>query len=147
MSHSYSQNLLHCIYSTEGRRNLIKPELQSQLWAFKSTIAKRNGVHIVAAGGIENHAHLLLALPPTIMLSNALKKIKAYSSRWMSEHGVDFKWQEGYGAFSIGASQVDTVVHYIQNQAEHHRKRSFEDEFLFLLKSCGVEYDPRHVFG
>jgi putative transposase len=147
MSHSYSQNLIHCVYSTEGRRNLISPDLQAQLWAFKSVIAKRDGVHVVAAGGIENHAHVLIALPPTITLSKALQNIKAYSSKWMGEQGVNFKWQEGYGAFSVSPSQKDAVVRYIANQAEHHQKRTFEDEFVFLLKSSGIEYDPRYVFG
>src|SRR5215471_8385727 len=129
MSHSYSQDLVHCVYSTEGRRNLIRPDLQAQLWAFKNTIAKRDGVHVIAAGGIENHAHVLIALPPTIALAKAIQNIKAYSSKWMGEQGVSFKWQEGYGAFSVSPSQKDVVTQYIVNQTKHHRKRSFEDEF------------------
>jgi REP element-mobilizing transposase RayT len=132
--------------ATAGRRNLILPELQPKLWAFKAVIAKRDGVHVIAAGGIENHSHILIALAPTIALAKAVQNIKAYSSRWMREHGVDFKWQEGYGAFSVSPSQTNTVVRYIANQAEHHRKRSFEDEILFLLKSSGIKYDPRYVF-
>ena len=147
MSHSYSQNLVHCVYSTEERRKLIPPELQRGLWECKSAIAKRDGVHVIEAGGTENHVHILLALPPTITLSKALQNIKAYSSRWMSEHGVHFKWQQGYGAFSVSPSQIQGVVSYVRNQAEHHRRRSFEEEFIFLLKASGVEYDPRYVFG
>src|SRR6266851_598875 len=147
MGHSYSQNLIHCVYSTDERRNLIAPELQEQLWAFKGVIAKREGVPLLVAGGMENHAHLLIALPPTIALAKALQAIKAYSSRWLSEHRVAFKWQEGYGAFSVSPSQVETVTKYIRNQAKHHAKRSFEEEFVFLLKSSGIDYDPRYVFG
>ena len=147
MGHSYSQNLIHCVYSTEGRKNLIKPELQAPLWAFKGSIAQQKGIHLVAAGGIANHAHILIALLPTMTLAKALQTIKAYSSRWMSEHGVDFKWQEGYGAFSVSPSQVETVTKYIRNQEKHHARRSFEEEFVFLLKSSGIDYDPRYVFG
>ena len=147
MGHSYVQNLVHCVYSTEGRRNLIKLELQEPLWAFKGSIAKQKDIHLISAGGTANHAHLLIALQASLTLAKALQIIKAYSSRWMAEQGVDFKWQEGYGAFSVSPSQLNTVVNYIRNQAKHHVRRSFEEEFLFLLKSSGVDYDPRYVFG
>src|SRR6266436_3613796 len=136
MGHSYSQNLIHCVYSTDERRNLIAPELQEQLWAFKGAIAKREGIHLLTAGGTANHSHLLMVLPPIVTLSKALQTIKAYSSRWMREHGVDFS-----------PLQVETVTKYIRNQAKHHAKRSFEEEFVFLLKSSGIDYDPRYVFG
>jgi putative transposase len=82
-----------------------------------------------------------------MVLAKALQTIKAYSSRWMAEHGVAFKWQEGYSAFSVSPSQIQTVVNYIRNQEKHHAKRSFEEEFVFLLKSSGIEYDARYVFG
>src|SRR4029077_7720655 len=147
MGHSYSQNLIHCVYSTEGRRNLVEPGLQPALWAFKGSIAKQKGIHLVCAGGTSNHAHILIALPPIMTLAKALQTIKAYSSRSMGERGVAFKWQEGYGAFSVSPSQTQTVVNYIRNQEKHHAKRSFEEEFVFLLKSSGIEYDPRFVFG
>lgn len=147
MGHSYSQNLIHCVYSTEARQNLIKPELQSALWSFKGKIARQNNIHLITAGGTTNHAHLLIALPPTITLAKSLQTIKAYSSRWMAERGARFKWQEGYGAFSVSPSQVETVVNYIRNQEKHHARRSFEEEFIFLLESSGIEYDPRYVFG
>ena len=147
MGHSYSQNLIHCVYSTEGRRNLIAPDLQPALWAFKGSIAKQKGIQLITAGGTSNHAHILIALSPTMALAKALQTIKAYSSRWMAEHGAAFKWQEGYGAFSVSPSQVQTVMNYIRNQEKHHTKRSFEEEFVFLFESSGVEYDPRYVLG
>ena len=147
MGHSYSQNLIHCVYSTEKRQDLIKPELQPALWVFKSAIAKKNGFHIIAAGGTANHAHVLLALPPVVTLAKAIQTLKSYSSRWVAERGIRFKWQEGYGAFSVSPSQVEAVVKYIRNQQKHHAKRSFEEEFLFLLKASGIDYDPRYVFG
>jgi REP element-mobilizing transposase RayT len=135
------------VYSTEGRRNLIRPDLQAGLWAFKGSIAKEKGINLISAGGTSNHAHILIALPVVLTLAKALQTIKAYSSRWMSEHSVEFKWQEGYGAFSVSPSQIQTVVNYIRNQEKHHARRGFEEEFVFLLKSSGLEYEPRYVFG
>src|SRR5258708_4946696 len=134
MGHSYSQNLIHCVYSTDERRNLIAPELQEQLWAFKGVIAKREGVPLLVAGGMENHAHLLIALPPTIALAKALQAIKAYSSRWMSEHRVAFKWQEGYVAFSVSPSQVETVA---------PRWRSGSGACPRRCRKCFRRYRPR----
>ncbi len=101
----------------------------------------------VAVGGIEDHVHLLFHLPPTLTLSKAISIIKANSSKWMNEHGRGFAWQEGYGAFNVSASKVDTVAEYIRNQREHHAKMSFEDEFLALLKKHGIEFDMKCVFG
>jgi putative transposase len=131
MSHSYAQNLVHCVYSTEGRRNSIRPDLQGPLWAFKGSIARQKGIHLISAGGTSNHAHVLIALPAILTLAKALQIIKAYSSRWMAEHGVEFKWQEGYGAFSVSPSQLNSVVNYIRNQAKHHARRGLRRNFSF----------------
>lgn len=147
MSHSYSQNLLHCVFSTYERRNLIPLELQPRLWGYMNATAKKEGVHVITAGGIANHAHIALALPPTVALSTALQKIKANSSRWLGEQGINFDWQQGYGAFSVNASQLNKVVRYINNQPQHHKRLTFEDEFLSLLKKSGIPYDPKYVFG
>jgi len=91
--------------------------------------------------------HLLLGLPAKQSLSFAVRDLKANSSRWMSQSCPKFSWQEGFGAFSVSPSQVPVVKKYIRNQAEHHRKRNFEEEFLLLLKKSGVDYDPKYVFG
>ena len=95
----------------------------------------------------EDHAHLLIQLPATLALSKAVQLVKGGSSQWVGEHGPEFAWQEGYGAFSVSKSNIDAVVKYIANQEAHHRKISFEDEFIALLKKHGIEYDPRYVFG
>jgi REP element-mobilizing transposase RayT len=94
-----------------------------------------------------NHSHLLFLLPPTIALADAINKFKTNSSRFIAQQGIEFSWQKGYGAFSVSASQVDTVKAYIRNQREHHKKRNFEQEFVALLKKAGVPYDPKYVFG
>ena len=145
MSHAYSHNLLHCVFSTKQRLNLIrKPE---ELWRYVAALAHAKNIHVLAAGGTENHLHLLILLPQTITLATAMQEIKANSSRWLRETSAQFQWQEGYGAFSVSQSQRQGVMEYIANQAQHHQKRCFEDEFLALLKNSGVQYFPRFVFG
>ena len=98
-------------------------------------------------GGTRNHIHVLIGLPAKISLSEAVQKLKANSSRWLGEHNVEFEWQKGYGAFSVSPSMLGTVKAYIRNQAEHPKKRSFEEEFLALLRESGVAFDADRVFG
>jgi putative transposase len=148
MSHTYVSDLVHCVFSTKERRNLIRPEIQSDLWAFLGGIARKNGFKALVVGGTENHVHVLLSLPATMPLAKAMQLIKGASSHWMNEKRTQgFAWQEGYGAFTVGISQKADTIAYIQSQAEHHRKRSFEDEFVVFLKKHGVEYDARQVWG
>jgi putative transposase len=148
MSHTYVSGLIHCVFSTKNRRDLIAEKVQPQLWAFLGGIARKNGFKAVIVGGTANHAHVLLSLPATLPLAKAMQLIKGASSHWMNEnHTKNFAWQEGYGAFTVGISQRDQTISYIRGQAEHHRKRSFEEEFLTFLKKHGVEYDPQHVWG
>jgi putative transposase len=145
MSQSYSHDLVHCIFGTKDRRDSIRnPE---ELWRYLVAVAYAKKIHVVAAGGTANHVHLLVLLPQTIALAAAMREIKANSSRWLRETGRLFQWQRGYGAFSVSESRREMVAHYIANQAEHHRKRSFEEEYLELLRRSGVEYDSRYVFG
>lgn len=91
--------------------------------------------------------HVLFRLPPTIPLSEAVALVKSNSSKWVGDLGKDFAWQEGYGAFSVSSSNIDSVIRYIENQEEHHRKIGFEDEFITLLEKHGIDYDPKYVFG
>ena len=148
MSHTYVSGLIHCVFSTKLRRNLIKPELQSDLWSFLGGIARKNGCKALIVGGTENHVHILLSLPADMPLAKAMQLIKGASSRWMNEtHTKNFAWQEGYGAFTVGISQKGDTIAYIQSQPEHHRKRSFEEEFIAFVKKHDVEYDPRYVWG
>ena len=145
MSHTYSSVLVHCVFSTKNRANII-PDCQS-LWRYLAVLAKDNKVPLLAAGGTKNHVHLLLGLPPVSPVAKIMKELKGSSSRWLHEHGHRFAWQEGYGVFSVNPAQRETVTRYIDTQADHHRKWSFEQEFLTLLKKSGAEYDPRFVFG
>lgn len=145
MSHTHASVLVHCVFSTKQRANLIRhPEA---LWRYLAVVARDKKIALLAAGGTANHVHLLLAVPPVLPLATALRELKAHSSRWMREHGQRFAWQEGYGAFSVSQSQRRTVMDYIAAQQAHHAKWSFEQEFMILLHKSGVEYDPRFVFG
>jgi REP element-mobilizing transposase RayT len=148
MSHTYISDLAHCVFSTKERRNLIPPEIQGELWAFLGGIARKNGFKALMVGGTGNHVHVLLSLPASMPLSKAMQLAKGASSHWMNEkHTQGFAWQEGYGAFTVGISQKDGTIAYIRSQAEHHRKRSFEEEFVAFLKKHDVEYDPQYLFG
>jgi putative transposase len=147
MSHSYSSNRVHVIFSTKGRAKIISDELQPKLWAYMAGIATKQGFDAIIIGGVQDHVHVLLSLPPTMPLAKAIQFLKGSSSQWLNENGEQFAWQEGYGAFSVSASQIEDVIRYIKNQAVHHAKKSFEEEFLEFLQKYGVAYDPAHVLG
>jgi putative transposase len=149
MSHSYSSNRIHLVFSTKDRKKCISPELQLKLWPYMAGIARNHGFEAIKIGGVEDHAHALLLIPPKIPLAKAIQILKSCSSKWVNDTKAvaDFKWQEGYGAFSVSASHTEEVVAYIANQAHHHAKRNYEEEFLELLKRHGIAYDPEHVWG
>lgn len=147
MSHTYAQNVVHVVFSTKDRRKVIDREFQAKLWAYVTGICRNLDIYVHSVGGTEDHIHILRQVPPVLTLSKAVATIKANSSRWASEQGHKFAWQQGYGAFSVSASVIPVVVRYIQNQQEHHKKMEFEAEFVALLKKHGVEFDPKYVLG
>src|SRR5947207_2849108 len=150
MAHSYTSSLYHCVFSTKERVKIITPELQERLWPYMGGIARDNRMKALAIGGIDDHVHILLSLPSTLAIAKAIQLVKGNSSKWVHEtfpHMADFAWQEGYGAFSIGVSGIDATTEYIQNQEKHHRKKSFQEEFLSFLKKHDIEYDPRFIWG
>jgi REP-associated tyrosine transposase len=149
MSHSYSSNRIHLVFSTKNRQKSISEELQLKLWPYMAGIAKNHGFQAIKIGGVEDHAHVLLLLPATLALAKAIQALKSGSAKWMNDLSTsrDFAWQEGYGAFSVSSSQTDAVIHYIEGQKEHHSRRTFDEEFIGLLKKYGVKYDPEHVLG
>jgi REP element-mobilizing transposase RayT len=147
MAHKFANVLLHVVFSTKERRNLIPPALQSKLWRYIDGIGVNRRIPVLAVGGMPNHIHLLIALPSDISVAKAVQTFKANSSRWIGEHNIRFAWQEGYGAFSVSASNLRRVKDYIKHQPEHHAKRSFEDEFIALLRKSGVAFEMSQVFG
>ena len=130
MSHSFISQLLHCVFSTKERRSMITPELQPRLFQYMGGIARENKIKLLAAGGVDDHVHLLISMPSTISISKAMQLIKGGSSKWIHETFAEhrlFEWQEGYGAFSIGVGDIERTTNYINNQAEHHEKDGFQN--------------------
>jgi putative transposase len=150
MAHSFVCSYFHCVWSTHERRPLIRTDLKDRLWPYLAGIARQEHMKALSVGGRDNHVHVLLSLPATMPIAKAVQLLKCNSSGWVNDELSayrGFSWQEGYGAFSVSASAADRVREYNQRQEEHHRKRTFEEEFLSLLKKHGVAYDPQHVFG
>lgn len=140
--HSYVSCLMHCVWAVKFRQPLITPELQERLWPYLGGVAGRNKMKALAVGGMENHVHVLLSIPSTLSIAKAVQLLKDNSSKWIHDtfeehHG--FQWQEGYGAFSIGMSSIDTVTRYIARQAEHHQRYSFEEELEMFIVKHGME--------
>jgi REP element-mobilizing transposase RayT len=143
MSHTYQHNSVHVVFSTKDRRKLIPDDSKSRLWAYLAGVCKKQKIFVHEIGGMEDHLHMLIQIPLTLAFSDAMQEIKTSSSRWMSR---SFAWQRGFGVFGVSASNLDAVVRYIETQEAHHRKMTFEQEFIALLEKHGVAYDPRYVF-
>jgi putative transposase len=146
MSHTYCAQFVHVVFSTKERRDLIPPNLEPRLIPYLAGTIKKLGLDSLAIGGTANHLHILMLLRPTIRVAEAVQKIKANTSRWLGEQGIQFEWQKGYGVFSVSPSMLPTVAAYIENQKEHHRARTFENEFLALLRKSGVQFDEADAF-
>jgi len=150
MAHSYISCLVHCVFSTKERRKFITPELKERLLPFMGGIARENKMKTLSIGGTQDHVHLLLSIPSAISVAKAVQLVKGSSSKWIHETFPShrrFAWQEGYGAFSIGISGVKDTIAYIEAQEEHHRKKTFKEEFLIFLKRHGIDYDERYIWG
>ena len=132
MPHTYVANLVHCVFSTKNRANLIAHP--DSLCRYMTGIARNKNIALLAAGGTANHLHLLVGLPASITLARAMQDLKGNCSRMLNEMGRRFAWQEGHGAFSVSSSQKDRVAEYIAKQETHHRRWTFEQEFVALLE-------------
>jgi len=140
VSHTYASLLIHCVFSTKDRKNLIPDEMQPRLWAYVGGIARLNKFKALAVGGTPDHVHVLLSLPARMPIPKAVQLIKGGSSKWMNDQRLKrtFAWQDGYGAFSISISQLQRTIHYITHQKEHHRKLGFDEEFALILRKHGM---------
>jgi putative transposase len=149
MAQTLTRLLVHTIFSTRNRANLIKPDLEPDLHAYMGGICRNLDSPLLAAGGTANHVHLLISVSKNISLADLLRDVKKDSSRWTKSNGSDFgdfAWQEGYGAFTIGESQVEDLKNYLARQKEHHQTVSYEDEFLAFLKKYNMPYDDRYMW-
>ncbi len=148
MPNTYTNLLFHIVYGTKYRKPLIKSSWQDDLYGYVGGIIRDENGILLAAGGMTDHIHLLAKLPPTIAVSDMLRLIKTNSSKWANERGdvSYFEWQAGYAAFSVSESQADPVRQYIRTQEEHHRVRTFKDEYLQMLRKHKIQFDERYVF-
>jgi len=141
--HSFTSCLIHCVWRTKNREPFLSSDLRDRLWPYLGGIAKENRMKALAIGGAADHVHILISLPATLSVAKAIQLLKGNSSKWIRETFPkmrSFAWQEGYGAFSVGISGVDATVTYIREQSEHHRRRTFREEFATMLRRHGLEY-------
>lgn len=149
MAGTYSQVLLHVVFSTKNRQRWIAPEVAERLYPYLGGIIRAEEGVLYSIGGIEDHVHLYLRWRPDGAISDLLRTVKSRSSKWMHDTFAalrGFAWQEGYGVFTVSKSQEETVKTYIARQVRHHKKVDFKTEFLRLLKAHGIEFDERYVF-
>ncbi len=146
---SYISSYYHCVFSTKERRPLIHPPLRERLWPFLGGIARQNGIKALEIGGMPDHVHLLLSLPATLSIAKTLQLLKGGSSKWVHDTFREqwaFNWQVKYGAFGVSVSLLDKTVQYIKTQEQHHRKMSFQEEFLALLKKHRISFDEQYLW-
>ena len=144
MPRTYAKNLVHCVYGTKNCVNLIRDP--QRVWNITREIARNIDIDIFAIGGVENHVHLLLKLPPARAMANIVRDLKANSSQILRQEDRMFRWQDGYAVVSVSPSSIPSVTRYIEHQAEHHKVHSFADEYIAMLERAGIAYDARYVW-
>lgn len=149
MANTYTSLHYHVVFSTKNRQGWLHSDIEHRVWAYLGGIARENAMKALEIGGIENHVHLLLGIPPVLAVSKAVQLIKGGSSAWIKQTFPElheFAWQDGYGAFAVSKSHLVDVAEYIRGQREHHRVKTFEDEYRAFLKKHEIAYDERYVF-
>jgi REP element-mobilizing transposase RayT len=149
MANTYSQINIHCIFAVKGRKYLLTKDIRTDLFKYIHGILKNDHAYPLAVNGWKDHVHVFFELAPKMSIADHMMKLKSSSSKWLNDYYFtkrEFKWQEGYGAFSYSKSQRTNVIHYIQNQENHHKTISFKEEYLSFLESFNVNYDERYVF-
>ncbi len=148
MSDTYTNLLYHIVFSTKHRAPIITEGIRERLYKYIGGIVRNEGGALLEIGGMEDHVHLLARLKPTMAIAEAARLVKTNSSKWLNQGVVSgrFRWQAGYGAFTVGKSMVDDVSRYIRNQAHHHRKRAFQEELIELLELNDIDYDKDRIW-
>jgi putative transposase len=149
MPNTYTKIYIHAVFAVQKRIMLIRDDWKDELFAYMGGIIKTNGHKPLAINGMSDHIHTFIGMKPAQSLSDLMQDIKASSSKWINDKGLikgHFNWQDGYGAFSYAHSQIDTVIKYINNQQTHHKKKTFKEEYLDMLKKFDVEYNEKYLF-
>ncbi len=146
MAHTHTNLLVHVVFSTQRHLPLVTAEIKAELFAYMAALVKESKAKAIIISGVEDHVHMLILLPPNVHASEAMRFVKANSSRWVKERfRKKFGWQKGFGAFSVSRSNVDAVVKYIANQEKHHQQSDFKAEYLSLLEKNQVDYDEKYL--
>lgn len=149
MGQSLVKNYLHITFSTKHRAPLIHPPVEEELHRYLGGICNQLDCQVLKVGGYTDHVHILCMLSKKITLIKLMEVLKAHSSKWIKTKGAEYEnfyWQDGYGAFSVNPAEVDIVIRYIANQHEHHRKKTFQEEYRAFLKKYNVEYNEEYVW-
>lgn len=149
MANTYHALTIHCVFSTRRREPFITQKLKERLWPFIGGILRQNKIKTLCVGGVADHIHLLMSLPTTMSVAKAVQLVKGNSSKWVHEafpQQRSFEWQKGCAAFSVSVSHIPQTVTYIKNQGEHHRTKSFMEEYVSFLKKHQIDYDERYLW-
>ena len=149
MPQSLAKNLIHLVFSTKNRQSILTEPVRDPLCAYASAVLRDLDSHVIAISAWRDHVHILFTLSKNHSLAQVVMEVKRATSKWIKAQGTEFTkfhWQSGYGAFSIGQSGVEEVKGYISSQAEHHRVKSFEEEFRSFLKRYEIEFDERYIW-
>ena len=150
MANTYTSLHYHLVFSTKNRQPFLVEAIRDRVFAYLGGIARKNGINALEIGGVADHVHLLLSIPAPLLVSKAVQLLKGGSSHWLKEtfpNINDFAWQDGYAAFTVGQSRLDDIRAYIRSQPEHHRTKTFVQEYRGFLARHHVEYDERYLLG
>jgi REP element-mobilizing transposase RayT len=148
MANTFTALHCHIVFSTKNRETWIRPDIEQRVWSYIGGIACQNGLKSLAIGGIENHVHLLLGIPSNASVSKTVQLVKGGSSSWIKETFAGFNgfaWQDGYAAFSVSKSHVPEVISYIGSQREHHRTKTFEEEYRAFMVKHEIPFEERYL--
>jgi len=150
MANTFSSLYYHIIFSTKNREPWIPQEIEQRIWKFIGGIARKHRMTALQVGGTEDHIHALINSRPSVAPSQIAQILKGESSKWIHDEFRKLKlfgWQDGYSAFTVSKSNLESVIAYIRNQREHHQRKTFQEEYLEFLKAHGIEYDTRYLWG
>lgn len=149
MANTYTQLYVQIVFAVKGRHHLIPKSRQEELHQYITGIVQNRGQKMLAVHCMTDHTHIFVGFSPTLTIADLVRDIKQATSIWIKGKGIakpTFSWQEGYGAFTYAQSQVKAVVHYVLNQEQHHRTKTFQEEYIAFLRKFEVPYDPRYMF-
>ncbi len=148
MANTFTQLYIQFVFAVQNRISLIQPSWEDELYKYITGIIKNNKHKLIAINGVQNHVHIFVGYKPHQLIPDLLQDIKGSSSKWINKKGFvrgKFSWQEGYAAFSYSHSQIKAVARYVENQKQHHKKKTFQEEYTAFLKKFNISYDERYI--